>query len=357
MKSYRLDITLPDPVGRINRRSLATNSREFGAEKQVIYDLWKLGQIDVLLDYKAGRLDMAHLLHSKRTKMLDSDHLRTTLRTQEPFADAFRATLPRLGKSPETRVYYADCVALLVAHAERIATVADLERVDWPALWLALADKSASRRNGVKAAVSAFLTAFLGDKHHPFRRDVVKRMGPKERIEAEPRAVTVAEFQTLLQHIPAPLRPAFVTLAATGMRVGEFLWLTESDLARFPELRVKGKTGAGWVSVDPALEPIVRAAVPCLIAPRPSKRVAARYDARYKRLQKAARAASKATGIPFTAHTLRHFYAALGTDELPEVMVQQALRHKTASMTRNYSKRKNVSAVAEAVGRHLRKIG
>jgi hypothetical protein len=55
---------------------------------------------------------------------------------------------------------------------------------------------SPASRNRVRSAVSAFLTVFLGDKFHPFRRDVMKAMGGMESEQTPPKEITVDEFWT-----------------------------------------------------------------------------------------------------------------------------------------------------------------
>jgi len=331
--------------------------------RQIVIDLYNAGQLDVLRALMKrptqGGLTWADVLAAKRAKRLGSDSLAADLALSRPLWAAIDATLPRMGKSANTRGFYGDVFGSLQTRAAALlpsdAQVKSLGDVDWSAIWAAFADTSPAWRNRVRASVSAFLTVYLDDKWHPFRRRVVKRAGTKEREPKIPKSISVEEFWQLMAHVHEALVPAFVTLAATGMRVGEFLACTERDLARFPTIHVPGgKTGEGTVEVDPELEGYIRSAIPCRIAS--TKKVARpTWDQRYRRLQRAIKAASEATGIPATVHTLRHFYASEGVKAQPQGFVQQALRHTTPAMTQRYSTQRDTAAVARSVGRALRK--
>jgi integrase len=67
------------------------------------------------------------------------------------------------------------------------------------------------------------------------------------------------------------------------------------------------------------------------------------------------RAAAKATGVDWSPHYLRHLYAKLATDKLPQVLAQQGLRHATGAMTAHYAKRKTTAQVATVVSDALMK--
>lgn len=335
------------------------------ARRSVVRDLYNAGQLDVLRSMlrrpSEGGTTWAEVLQAKRRGEIASDALFSSIVLKRPLAATITQTLPKMGGKASTRGFYREMLDALMHYAGtqlgETATVADLRRVEWAAVWSAMAHVRPARRNHLRAAVSAFLTAFLEDKYHPFRRAVVKAMGRKEKVAVLPKNVTVAEFWTLMEHVPAPLVASYVTLAASGMRVGEYLACTERSLARFPTVHFPdGKGGEDTVEVDPGLELYVRQAIPCNVAPR-RKRTPVRVqdDPRYRRLQRSLKLASEASGIPATVHTLRHFYAGEGVQHQPQAFVQQALRHATAGMTARYAAQASNKAVALSVGRALRK--
>lgn len=362
----QLDLVLPG-LGTEGDRFVKAWGVETAAEREprraVVRDLYNAGQLDVLRSMlrrpSEGGTTWAEVLQAKRRGEIASDSLFSSIVLKRPLAETITQTLPKMGGKRSTRNFYREMLDtfIRVAKMSDTATVQDLRNVDWPAVWMTMAHVRPVRRNHLRAAVSAFLTAFLEDKYHPFRRAVVKAMGKKEKVKPIPKNVTVAEFWTLMEHVPEPLVACYVTLAATGMRVGEYLATTERDLSRFPTIHFSdGKGGEDTVEVDPELEPYIRQAIPCNVAPRP-KRSGHRTqdDPRYRRLQQSLKAASDETGIPATIHTLRHFYAGEGVQHNPQAFVQQAMRHTTPGMTAMYAAQMEKQAVAQSIGKALRR--
>jgi integrase len=185
----------------------------------------------------------------------------------------------------------------------------------------------------------------------------MKAIGGMEREATPPKEITVAEFWMNLGATDEAVQPSILTLAGSGLRVGEFLQCDEFSARRLPVIWIPGgKTGAAETVIADALVPFARQAIPCNIAPRPKGTWrGVQFDARYKRLWKAMRAASETTGIDWSPHYLRHLYAKLATDELPQVLAQQGLRHATGAMTAHYAKRKTTAQVANVVGKALMK--
>jgi integrase len=311
-----------------------------------------------------GETTWGELRQAQRKKRLHSDALAADVALSRPFWNvgdvkgALALTLPRMGKSPSTRERYEVAFGQLRTHAADFlpgnAIVKDLRTVEWVEVWASMHALSPASRNRVRSALSAFLTVFLGDKYHPFRRDVVKAMGSMEDEATAPREVTLDEFWTVFEALDDAVKPSALLLAGTGMRIGEYLQCGETSIRRLPVIWIpNGKTGGAETSIADSLVPFARQAIPCRIAPAPKVWRGVQYDARYKRLYKAFARASEATGIPCSPHYLRHLYAQLGTDSLPDVLVQQGLRHKTPAMTRMYSKRRITQQVANVVGKAL----
>lgn len=364
LSGRQVDVVLPAPVGRVCKAWGTADRKKRAERKQLLFDLVDYGQTDVLVAFRDGDRSWTDLLRAKRTKQLSSASLATDLLLDRELwgeQGAIATTLPKMGRSQQSRSRYeASFRSLEVASGGRavVRTVAGLLGLEWDEVWKQLAKLSPASRNRVRSSVSAFLTVFLGDKYHPFRRQVVKVMGGKEQEgSAVPRTITIEEFRTLLNALPEPIVPCVVTMAATGMRAAEYLQCTAAHLRRFPTIEIPGgKTGADTVQVARSLEPYVRAAIPCAIAPAPKYDgvyPGVQFDRRYKVIYRELREAGKKTGIICSPHYLRHLFAALAVQGTDAVRAQHALRHKTPGMTAHYAKEKSGQVVADAVGKSL----
>ncbi len=181
----------------------------------------------------------------------------------------------------------------------------------------------------------------LGDKWHPFRRLVLRDFPRAREPKARVPDLSPAVFWKIVNAAPAHLRPAYVTLAATGLRVGEYLRLTPGDLrpANYG-LRVRGTKTAGSDDVVVALAKLggrVKDAVPAPL----------RYAWLRKHWNRAC-AALHVTGV--TLHSLRHCCGQWAVNAgVPEAQVQAALRHETPGTTRIYTLQKARGEVARAL--------
>jgi integrase len=356
-------------VGRIRATSQTSNLAEFNRRDRILDRLFEAGQLEVLRMLKRGEISAVELRQAEREGRLTSDSLAADLALRRRLFDdeetgekgAFTTTLPKMGRKDSSRARYGvafnELAEITAGVLTQASAVADLARVAWKET-LDAWDVAEATKNRLRGAVSAFLTQYLGDKYHPFRRSLMKAIPVYEEAELVV-DLTVEEFWTLMEHVPEPAIASYVTLAASGLRVGEYLQCDEPD--KRPQVFgihiPGGKTGEDVVYVGAEYWPFVEQAIPCRIGKAPAVWVDVQHDARYKRLARWIRAASKATGITVTIHHLRHLYAQLGVAEMPEAMVQKALRHKTPAMTRRYSMRSDKGEVSRAVGRALKRRG
>lgn len=372
-------------VGRISRTSGATSEREFRQLDSMLDRLFAAGQLEVLRliqrGPKKGGVTARTVRDLERRGRLHADalvaevHLAAPLFDTEGHDGAVSSWLATAGGAQGGGLAHATKERYALAFRELrdalgdawpiAPTVYDLGAVPWVIVWGALAEHAAATRNRIRTAVSAFLSHVLADKSHPFRRAVVVAMGKLEREAPRVVDLTEREFWRLMNAVGnADVVASLVTVAASGLRVGEFLQATgarlverqnrEGDPVTLCEVTFPGgKTGAGYVYLHGDLWPYVEAAVPCRIAPRPAVWRGVQFDARYKALRRALLAASADTGIPATIHSLRHLFIQSGIESRPESEVQAAARHRSPLMTREYSARSVRGDVAHAVGLRL----
>lgn len=330
-------------IGRITRSSRTSNAKEFQRRDEILTKLADSGQLDALRAFKDGRITIEQLVDADRQQKLKSPELLGILTLQRTLWSAVHDTLPSMGKSSSTRKRYGVSFDALRRKADTIlperATIGDLDRVVWSQLQASW-NRSSADWNHLRRAISAFLTQVLGDKYHPFRRGVLAKIPLAVEVSRVP-DVTPQVFWKILAHVPEPYKGCYITLLATGMRVGEYLRCTRFNLkpATFSVAVPGTKTTASAedVSVAPKLWAIVEAVIPSPIG--------------YKALRKHWAAACKAVGVDVHIHDLRHCFGQWSVDAgVAEAKVQSALRHKTASMTRRYTKSHEKGEAARAVG-------
>ncbi|MGH2667618.1 MAG: tyrosine-type recombinase/integrase [bacterium] len=143
----------------------------------------------------------------------------------------------------------------------------------------------------------------------------------------------VPTFWRIVNQTPEYVRAAYVCIAYLGLRVGEYLRLTDTDLLpAIKQVRVPGTKTAGssaTLPVAPEMWEWVRRAVPSPLA--------------YRWLPEHWVRARKAVGAgDVRLHDLRHLTAQLLVNAgQPEASVQSTMRHATAGMTRRYAKQRD----------------
>jgi integrase len=351
-------------VGRIAVSSGCRTQAEFDKRDAMLSFLDDRGMYDLLGALKQGKTTIADLYdaHGHGTlKALQADLAGDGHILRRPLWPAVDEWVPKSAAAPATRARYEVSLGALRRSAvlAETATVADLGTVDWRALDMSWGH-SAADWNNMRRSVSAFLTAILDTEelpgvHHPFRVKMFGKRNKKFRfpirreIERVP-DISLPLFQAIVAKAPEFVRPAFITLAATGLRVGEYLRLTDTDLLPHTcAIRVPGSKTAGssaTIPVDPALWPWVTAAVPAPVG-----------YAWLRKYWKRALLAAEAD-VTLRLHDLRHCTGQWLTDAgRPEASVQKSLRHASAAMTRRYTmqtdKGKDASAMASILAPHF----
>ena len=219
------------------------------------------------------------------------------------------------------------------------ATIESLNAVDWYAL-KARWPKSDDDWFQLRAAVSHFLAVQLGNGkakkgvHHPWRvavmdTDNFPTVKPTERVPD----LDVPTFWRIVNQTPKFVQPCYVTIAYLGLRVGEYLRLTDTDkLPATQQVHIPGaKTpdSKATLPVAPEMWPWITAAIPSPL--------------RYGWLRRYWVRARKAVGADsIRLHDLRHLPAMALTDAgRSEASVQTTMRHATAAMTRRYARQRD----------------
>lgn len=351
----RIDVQVPG-LGRF-RLSLGSTRPATIARRKAIVQLLarEFGQTEVLRGLKAGEITWAQLEQAQRAQKLGDGSLGAQIKLRTNLRAAIEQTLPRMGRAEATRERYRVGLSHLVTLGVlRDGTIVqDLLRDDWAGL-LDRWEASPATKNAVRASVSRFLTKFLGDKFDPFRRAVLHEdRWPRLKVPPTVRGITPSQFQSLLARVPEHLVPSYVILAATGMRVGEYLSQGIQADEQTHTLHTTGKTGPKVYALAPELWPLVRVAVPCRASRMTKVPARLQDDPRWKKLYKHLRAAGAADGIRVTVHDLRRLYVKCGVDALGEVATQHAVGHETPAMTREYARSRSAALVASAVADSL----
>jgi integrase len=338
--TYRLDRRFPG-VGRIAVASGATTRAPLRARNDLLTRLFDKGRLDILRAIKVGHVTVTEVLDADRRDALNSLTGDTKVLSRR-FWEAVDEWLPTSARGAETRRRYKVSMAKLRTRGaiRETATVADLANVDWKTLEATWPGSDADY-NHVWRAVGKFLSDALGDTYHPFRRCVTKAIPKRKERERVP-DLSPELFWKIVHAAPAHVRPAFVCLAITGLRTGEYLRLTKAHLkpATFsvdvPGTKTEGS--AATLRVDERLWRWVEAAVPPPV----------QYGWLRKYWKRALAAVDADTTLRL--HDLRHCTGQWAIDSgQPEAKVQVMLRHATPAMTRRYVRQRDRGEIAEAV--------
>lgn len=354
-RNKRLNVVLKG-VGRLRITTGTSDRREHERRKALIMELYRDGRLDVLKALKDGAVSLIEVIAANRETGARS---MTAITLVRPLWDAITDTLPDMGKGTETRNRYT--LSLDTLKACKVlppdARVRDLDQVEW--MKVRPHFKGAADWNHLRRALSAFLSVYLGDMTHPYRRAVITRIETEKEISRTP-DVSVESFWKAVALLPLWARDPVVCLALTGMRIGEYIHAGAHSLrpaAR--EIVVIGKTGERVIAVAEQAWPLIVAAIPARYAdaPKPGTRNSGTW--RYQRLEKAWRNATATAGISCSLHGLRHLAAQLASDAgFSDGAIADQHGHADAGTTRRYTQRRTRRDVADATASAvLRKIG
>lgn len=328
-------------VGRITNSSRTRRVPEFRYRDGLLTKLIRLGALDTLRLFKRGALTINDLITADRTGRLE--RVAEQIRLDMPLREAVTAWLPTSARAASSRTRYG----VSWGHFWRVsplrpdAVVRELAHSDFHRLmqrWGA----SESDWNRFRAALSAFLSRFLGSKQHPFRYEVLARV-PIGR-EPAPRMPDLepADFWGIVERTPDYIRPAYVALAVLGIDTGEYLALQRVNLnKRMLTVSVPGtktRSRPRVVAVDPRLWEWIERAVPAPLG--------------YKWMRTHWVRARKAAGYPdLRMKDLRHLSAQFAGDEgATDRDLTTHLGHSNPAMSHRYSARRTARKVAGQIG-------
>lgn len=319
-------------VGRIALASGTKDRKKFEKLDMMLTELHEDGYTDVLRGIKNRSWTLQEVYQAKRTGCLPylASELVLLRNLWNAVAEWMPQSAPKEGSCKRYEVSFTSLKRSGVLPPT--ARVADLRCVDWIALKRRWKGGPADW-NRMRAAVSRFLTVTLGDKYHPCRREVMNTFPRAKEPSGRVPDLSPESLWKIVRAAPDHVQPAYVTLAVTGMRVGEYLDLEETDLLPHTRsVRVPGtKTAASndVIRIGPKAWKWVKRAVPAPV--------------RYKWLYTHWKRACEAEGVTgLTLHDLRHFYGQqLIEAGRSEVSVQSGLRHADARTTRRYTRQKD----------------
>lgn len=407
----RIRRTVPG-IGLVQLATSGRTKRDHDRRVVLFDDLVDDAQLGVIRALIAGDVTWEELIDAKRRQELRGSTIIGNIALRRPLWDAIAETLPSMGRVKATRRRYTVTFAALerqtfvpwprgTAAAMRVR---DLLEVDWSKLcdvWTNPVDqggagKSPADWNHIVRGVLAFLTRYLKSELHPFRlevREKVHRLAEEQRVPD----LSPALFRSILDHLPEHVRPMYIALLLTGMRVNsEFLRCREDHkLASITAVRVPGtktKKSKGVVAVDVDDWPWIDAAIPspigyqqlqrhwkraCVavgagkyVATGETKRVRVKLapGRNYVRVgkreigqQESARTDHEVPVMRYTGlriHDLRHALGQWAHDAgEPLSRIKETLRHTTLAMTERYARTSETRQVSSAVGRVLRGTG
>jgi integrase len=337
-------------VGRITNSAGIPEGRAYNAEFRyrdgLLTKLIRLDALDTLRLFKRGTLTIKNLVAADRVGRLEL--VAEQLRLDQPLKAAVDAWLPTSARAASSRKRYGvSWSAFWRATAKQLrpdAVVRDLQHLDYHRLFHAWG-ASESDWNRFRAALSAFLSRYLGAKQHPFRYQILARVPTGREPEGRVPDLDAPAFWTIVKAAPEYVQPAYVALAVLGADTGEYLTLERIHLNKrqltvaLPGTKTRGRPRT--VAVDGRLWEWVERAVP---APLQYKWLRTHW----------LRACRKAGYEGVRLKDLRHLSAQLAGDAgATDRDLATHLGHSNPTMSHRYSRRRVARGVAGRIGDQL----
>lgn len=332
-------------VGLIRNHSGARTAKEFRYRDGILTKLIRLDARDTLRLFKRRKLRIGDLVTADREGRLE--HVARELVLNCPLKPAVDAWLPTSARAAGSRKRYEvswnHCWRLKVLPEN--AVVRELANVDYHKL-LARWGASDSDWNRFRAALSAFLSRYLGSKMHPFRYEVLSHVPRGEESDGRVPDLDVPTFWKIIDAAHEPVRAVYVAFAVLAAGYADLRALTTLSLRpkQFTVVMTGRKIGRKKpleVAVAPALWSWIEAAIPLPL--------------KYAWLRKYwIRACAKAKVSGVTMYDLRHLSGQLAGDAgLSDSAIGTHLRHADPKMTRRYTRRATARKVAQVIGEAL----
>lgn len=388
-----LKIDVVTPIGRLNRHTGFYTKGGLRKCEAVVRKLIEDSQLAVLQALHDGSITFHELIDADREGKLSGTKVLDTVRLRESLADALARCIKNMGRAKATRRRYQTSLAKLQRMAELPAkdgrsldpstlTVGELALIDWRACERLPQWKSAADWNHTRRAVSAFLTVFFGTEHHEFRVSLIETI-PLRTERARIPELTAQAFWRIIATAPEHAQSCYVSLAASGMRLGEYLRSDKSNLdAAECAIDVSGSKNAqstDRIYVHEKLWPWIEAGVPSPLGERwmgiywrraclelSYAREVGTGRFRRERVKRATSGPYRSGESPIyreveimrysgpRLHDLRHLYAQIADEAgLTTETVMAGLRHTNPKQTSDYKRRAAAREVATVVGRGL----
>ncbi len=383
----RFDRIFPS-VGRIRNSSgvFVTNAKtlkEFQRRDDILTRLFENGQLQVLRAFKEGQVGIEQLIEVAREKGLGKADLLSDLKRSEfiwhresrcprwhdaagnkleeenekedhtlECLGAFDKALPYMGKSKETRRRYETSLNKLKRSGflSDDARVSDLALVNFNELRGDWWEGSPADWNHLGRGLSRFLTIHFGGgrrgETHPVRVEIMDRFSMEYEGEGRLVDVSVDEFWDLVMRTPEHARAGYVVLTIGMMRIGEYELLDDKKYLNLDACTVRipgGKTGSRIVKFPEEYRDWFDRGIPCVL--------------KHGWLREYfVRARGEIGRDDVWLRDLRHLGGQWASDEgATEEQIGTQYGHRTAGMTRKYTRQKNRGHVAAAVSRKLAK--
>lgn len=346
-RNYRFD-RLVKGVGRIQSSAGTSDMKEFRRRDGILTKLIEAGAHETLRLFKDGHLSIGDLVdadrHGRLLQAPDRLRLHRSLRAEVDRWLPYSAPATQSRRRYEVawdRLFKLGKKHRLLSSASSVGELGRMEFHRLARLW----DAGPADWNRTRAAVSSFLTTYLGHLHHPFRLQVMRQFKAMREPRARQPKIQPKEFWALIQKAEPRVRPAFVAMAVLGCGPDEYLRITRDGLSQDRlEVHIPGtktRQRDRYVSVSSDLWNWVDHAVPAPLAYR-------WLNTWFKRAVEAAELTD------LRMYDLRHLSAQYAGDfGATDRDLTVHMGHSRVDQSHQYSARRTARKVADAVAQAL----